>query len=430
MTVREKIMQKQPGIPWLTLGQFAFSGLALLAFLSLALLFAVSALFGIGQGSGVDALQLWMRASGVFLAAVLVIPSVGLALLRLLRQPISISLLPWGWMVGKGSLLLLAACVVIWALAWWAGTWVLRQAAVAWVLAPVLYLLVGALPILGVLLLGSRGLAGGSGQRRWGIFSTALAGSTLVILVLEILALLAIVVLVSIAIASRPDWAAAFSRLAQSLSNSQLTPEALTSILQPYLNSPWLIALVLAYTSLLVPLIEELLKPLPVWLLLGKRLSPAEGFVAGLVSGAGFAFFESMSMLTAVDASSWLGLTAGRAGTDLLHITTAGLMGWALATTWQDRRYARPVLVYAGVVVLHGLWNIFSLSMGLSPSSSEAQGLLPAWLHNVGIGGLIFLLVGLLGLLVFINQNLRRQQQVSLVESTQPEGVNSSETKG
>ncbi len=46
---------------------------------------------------------------------------------------------------------------------------------------------------------------------------------------------------------------------------------------------------VLAVISGIVPLIEEILKPIALWSLVGKDLTDQEGFVAGLLSGAGFA---------------------------------------------------------------------------------------------------------------------------------------------
>jgi hypothetical protein len=131
------------------------------------------------------------------------------------------------------------------------------------------------------------------------------------------------------------------------------------------LNQPGLYAVVVLVFCLLVPMIEEGFKPLGVWLIAGKKLTPTQGFAAGLLSGATFGLLESLSLMSMVSGSTWLVTAVARIGTGLLHTLTAGLSGWALAKTLQDQKYIRLALTYTGVVLLHGSWNLFAVLMGI-----------------------------------------------------------------
>jgi RsiW-degrading membrane proteinase PrsW (M82 family) len=102
-----------------------------------------------------------------------------------------------------------------------------------------------------------------------------------------------------------------------------------------------------------------------VWALARSKITPAQGFSAGLISGAAFALVESLGYLATPSGSGWLGVVVGRTGTGLLHVTTTGLIGWALASAWEEKHYRRLVLAYLGAVGLHSFWNIFGLLVAL-----------------------------------------------------------------
>jgi RsiW-degrading membrane proteinase PrsW (M82 family) len=116
----------------------------------------------------------------------------------------------------------------------------------------------------------------------------------------------------------------------------------------------------------LIPLVEELLKPLALWLL-SPRLTPAEGFVAGLICGAAFALLETMGMLSAPVNDAWAGVVIGRLGTGLLHTVNTGLVGWGLAVAWSQERYMELGIIFLLAAGLHSIWNIFSILLGISP---------------------------------------------------------------
>ncbi len=106
-------------------------------------------------------------------------------------------------------------------------------------------------------------------------------------------------------------------------------------------------------------MIEEALKPIGVWLLFGRRLTPAAGFAAGALSGAGYALIESLALTSSGEA--WSSLVLARTGTSAVHILTAGLTGWALVLAWQKRRFLPLLLAYLCAVMIHGLWNGLTL---------------------------------------------------------------------
>jgi hypothetical protein len=165
-----------------------------------------------------------------------------------------------------------------------------------------------------------------------------------------------------------------------------------------------------AFISVLVPLVEESLKPIGVWFLAGQKITPAMGFGYGVISGAGFGLFENLGN-TSAGGDTWALLAATRITTLLLHCFTAGLVGWALASAWSQRRYLRLGVAFAIAVLIHGLWNgmaILSLASSLPdmvnisiPTSYQRLGSLA----DVGV-----IVLGVLVLVLFIgfNAGLRR----------------------
>ncbi len=351
-----------------------------------------------------------IAAAGMGLVVLLAVPSVVLSLLRLIERPAP------GWAsrpwidihAAPRRTTVFLLIVILWGLAITAGSWAANQAGYGQLALAPLFALVVGLPVAAYLVLGAGGLAGGSPQRRWGILGAGLAGTSLVVLLVELLTFGLVAVALLVLLASQPDSLINLNRLVQRIANAQITPENLGRILRPYLQ-PWLVFAGVAIVSGLAPLIEELLKPLPLWLFSRRALTPAEGFVGGLLCGAGFALFESLGDLVNVTGQSWAVSAVGRAGTDLLHMVNTGLMGWALALAWTERRYLRLALTYLLVVGIHGLWNTISLAVGLLPLVTPAQ----AFLRQPGIStGLVAALVamylGLLILLITANRQLAR----------------------
>jgi hypothetical protein len=193
------------------------------------------------------------------------------------------------------------------------------------------------------------------------------------------------------------------------LADPNQPPDGLIEFLEPYLLQPVPIYIGLSVAAVLVPLIEEFFKPVGVWLLFGRKPTPAQGFAAGILSGAGFALFENFS-LAASSGEEWSLVVLTRVGTSVIHIVVTGLTGWALTTAWLERRYIRLGLTYLVSVSIHALWNglvIFTLIPELLPDGAAY----PEVLKNIGTAspiGFTILLVGAFGLLLGCNAALRR----------------------
>jgi hypothetical protein len=186
-------------------------------------------------------------------------------------------------------------------------------------------------------------------------------------------------------------------------------PEQILNSLRPFVTNPFVIFALLSYGAVLVPLIEELIKPLGVWFLAGKDITPRQGFVYGALCGAGYALFESLAVSS--NGQDWAFIILARAGTGVIHITTTALSGWALASAWEKNKYLQLGITYLTVVTIHGLWNGLTISAGINaiPNIQEVSRL-NAVVGRIGVGaplGLVVLLVGCLWLLVLANRILR-----------------------
>jgi RsiW-degrading membrane proteinase PrsW (M82 family) len=284
----------------------------------------------------------------------------------------------------------------------------LEKVAVAWLLLPPL-LLVGALvPLLWFLHLGAHGLALEWESDWWGTISTSLVVTMPLILIVEV-GLFVILGLVAMAwIAARPDLAQQLRELLSTLET--VDPRVLEAYFQDLFAQPGVITLTLLLVAGAIPLIEELLKPLALWTFVGRRITPAQGFLLGVLSGACFALLENLSALSGIAGMGSLPTLIGRLGTGLLHMTTTGLIGWALAAAWQGGSSWRVVGAYLLAVALHGLWNTFGLLLGISTLFPLPESTASPLAHLSNFAPIILGLLGVLNL-IFItaaNRYLRR----------------------
>ena len=225
------------------------------------------------------------------------------------------------------------------------------------------------LPALWFLRLGAGSQWGKNPKRNSGLFTFSLSFTTYFILILEMVLFFAVVVGVLAALARNPQMMEVLENLQPLLEGANLAPEELIELLGPLLSTPPIFIGILLLVALVIPIIEEAFKTLGVWLLKGRGISPAEGFVAGIVSGAGFALVEGLLNSAAVASSTstdWLGFVVGRLGGTLLHIFNGGLLGWAMASAWQGKKPAKVVGIYFLTVLLHGIWNGLAI-LELSP---------------------------------------------------------------
>lgn len=304
--------------------------------------------------------------------------------------------------------------MLLWPVVLATGQAVSKSGELAWVFLPPLQALAVGLPLWWLVEIARDRLPAFSPKRNWGVLNFSLFVSTPLVILAEIFLALCVLTAVVLLISTSPELQQAFEAFSRRVLNSVSNPEALLRLYRPLLGNPWVIFALFAGLCGIIPLIEEALKPLAVWVLGARKLTPAGGFVVGALSGAGFALLETLFSLVSPLGDGWLWLAVGRAGTGLLHITTAALMGYALTEAWSEGRFLRLGLIYFGVVCLHGLWNALSVLSTLAAlASPDAASVLQSLgqLAPYGLG----LLAGLcFVLLLAFNRSLRRQSSVTL----------------
>jgi len=399
------ITNHQRSIHWPSVWQFGLSlvaALTLWGFAATLFMLVASSLFSasISGMDTADPIPLLMMAAGAASGGILMLPSTGYALLRILGRPIPIK-----FKVRRPGLLILLLFPLVVAL----GHWVTGYSNLAWIALPPLHVIAAGLPILGLLLLGLRGLSTGSPQRTWGIFGSGLVLGPALSLMVEAAALIILAILGFTYLARDPILAEKIIALSEKVSTSPEASDAIWELLEPYLLQPGTLYLGLIFGAVFVPLIEELFKPIGVWLLVGRNPTTAQGFAAGLISGAGYALFENFA-LAAGSGEEWSTIVLARMGTSLIHIITAGLTGWALALAWREGRYIRLGVTYLAAVSIHAMWNGLVI-MSLAPEFVSAGVSFPDIVLNIGRAapvGFMVLIGGSFVLLLMSNAALRR----------------------
>ncbi len=302
----------------------------------------------------ISATPFFLMAAGMMMSGMLLVPSAGFALLRLVGHPDLLDRLKTNFHIPRPTILILGLPIVF-----YAGYLVNQIPDWEWLLQPPLYLLAIGLPLLWLVYLGIRGLPTGSPQLTWGVFGSGLVLSPLLIMLAEIAALGSFLAFGAFNLINRPEMVEELTNLAQRLAQAPPNPALYQRILNPWLLKPGIIYTTFVFIVIVVPLIEEALKPIGVWLLARRDLSPSAGFTIGLVSGAGYALFESLAFTSG--ANEWSVIAAARIGAGVIHILTTGLTGWALATAWKQGSYLRLGVTYLTSVLLHALWNGLTL---------------------------------------------------------------------
>jgi hypothetical protein len=408
---QESLQAGQPAqapLHWPSILQFVFSMLALFGLWGSAFGLVVVGLID----STETALTFYLMAAGLTLSGLLLLPALILTGLRLAGRPahdrFHLGLL-------RPTLLIFALPVIL-----LVGNWSANQTGVGQLLLPVAHVLAIGLPVWWIAFLTVRNLPLGSLQRRWGVFTSGLILGPALILIAETLALIVFGVIAYLAILSQPDLLNQLMRLSRNLRSLQTSPQEALNVLGPYISTPGVIFATLAFGAGIVPLIEETIKPIGVWLLAGRNLTPAAGFAAGAMSGAGYALFESLALSSSTN--EWLYLVVARIGTGVIHILTTALTGWALALAWREKRYIRLGAVYLLAVLIHASWNSLSLlsSFGAFTAGSTGTALAPflGWLNeNVNYGLGLLTIVGFAALL-WAHHHLSKTAPPTSIEQT------------
>lgn len=300
----------------------------------------------------------------------------------------------------------LAFAIVIISIAIGTAASLLENIWVSWFFLPVLTILVIVPPVWLIFGLGSHRLDLGARWRFFSILGIGMTIAPLIMIILEILVLGSMIFLGAIYIGiSRPEMFAEIKYIADQLSITT-DEQVMINLLTPYLTNTTLIAIGISYIAVIVPLIEELFKPLGVWLFGFQIETPTQGFVLGLLSGAAFALFESLNA-SADGSMSWGAIVTARAGTSLLHMTASGIVGWGIVSAFKEKRYGRLVGAYFAAVLIHGIWNASAAGTGIS-ALGETIGK-PEWLTFAPalVCGLLVLAIGMFAVLIASNRKLR-----------------------
>lgn len=370
--------------------------------LGIAGLMGVSALASVLTGEGSLAGQaIFLVAFGF--EALLLFAAAFFALQKYLararsEQQITLALPGWQLLVLLG---IAAASILI-------GYFLDEAQATRSLLLPLLTIPAIVMPLAVLLALGTNRLPLGSRWRTWTILGLAMTLGPIILFALEIIVAIVFFVGFVVYLMTRPPLVAELQRIAEQIMLLGPQSEEAIELLVPLLTEPAVMALVLLYVAVLVPTIEEIFKPIGVWLFARKLDSSAQGFALGALSGAGYALIETIGV-SGQQTADWAELLFSRIGTGLLHITTSALVGAAIVTAVRQRRYLGLLGAYLAAVTLHGLWN--ALAMGFT-FSTLAHTLEPGTGMNAVQTGVLaamaFLAVLLFAILLLLNRRLRR----------------------
>ncbi len=300
------------------------------------------------------------------------------------------------------------------------GNLVSQNGRLAWILMPPLNIIVTGLPALWLVYIGTRGLLSGSLRYRWGAFAYGLVFAPFISLVIELVLMVGIGVLALLYIMLNPSLSNQLNGLLLSVENAAPNAEQMFNLLVPFLLNPVILIIGFMFMSLLVPLVEETFKPIAVLFMLRHKITPAQGFVYGVLGGAGFGLFENLGN-TSGAFDQWALLALARISTLLLHSFTAGLVGWALASSVQDKRYLRLVFSFLAAIFIHGLWNGMAVLSAISSLPTLTNVYIPTNLLHIsswstfGIFILGFLILVLyIAFNIFLNQKLLKNNVLSV----------------
>jgi hypothetical protein len=262
------------------------------------------------------------------------------------------------------------------------------------ILSPVGHTFAALGPVLGasVMVIGRGPLI--SFRRRWATFNGGLWLTPILALTVEMLLLIPVAAAIFSISVSKLDLAPILQSVFQ---GETISFTALEEFMNELLTEPLVVVLVVAYIGLLVPMIEEFIKPLFLLPILRRGISGREAFVLGALAGAGYALFEAFFL--AQPGESWGLLMVARAGATLMHMFTAGLTAMGVALAISERSVKKILVCYSAAVALHSIWNVSAIVMGagflfLDIQGSPFSGSQLTFLSALAVAALILLSAG------------------------------------
>ena len=271
-----------------------------------------------------------------------------------------------------------------------------------------LNILIVVLPVMVFLLAGWHRLRLHSTQRAWGAFNFSQFVTPVVAVTFELIVFGVILIAAGTWLVQQAEFIPYMTLFESQGVLSEQAIESMINDLLPLIPPSLLYGGAILILCVYIPVIEEMFKPLAVWMFAGRKITPSEGFILGMVSGAAFGVTESLLMM-AMAGGVWTSTVIGRAGASLLHVTTTAILGWTMARTWQDGKYMRVSLVYLAMIAVHGAWNLFAVMMGLNdmvfPVEYEWISALMPYAQWVLCG----LAAAMLAALLLINRRLQKE---------------------
>ena len=273
----------------------------------------------------------------------------------------------------KSATKILVASLILWVILLVGGYFLAGKGLAAALTMPVFAILGILLPITIFITILWRKVGVLETSRSWGALSTGMTLSPLVGTILEFGILFLILAFMMVILMQDSSLLGRLEITASRLANGQNQPEIINNILASFLSSPMNRFIVYSVIAGLIPIIEEIVKQIPFWLLAWRKLTPRDGLLVGALGGAGFALTESLLTVTALGGTEeWLYQILGRAGAGLMHIVTGAIGGWGLASAIQGKSYARACLAYLASIVFHGLWNAMATWGGIAHLTSDS----------------------------------------------------------
>ncbi len=220
---------------------------------------------------------------------------------------------------------------------------------------PLVHILANGLGILWVIYLVRRKLPKDSAQRVWGSFISGISMVPPVTVVIELVLLGLVGIAWVFIMQSSPEYTSDLQTLSQLIEATPGDLEIPMDWAEGFVTRPAVVATILIYIAVLIPLVEEFLKPMVLWFVLHLKLHPREGFLIGATAGAGYAMFENLTI--GASLNDWVFITISRLGTAAVHVLATGLVGWGLVSAATEKKYFRMIGAYLVAVSLHAVWN-------------------------------------------------------------------------
>jgi hypothetical protein len=162
---------------------------------------------------------------------------------------------------------------------------------------------------------------------------------------------------------------------------------------------------------ILIPIIEELVKPLGVALMSYRRPSQVQAFLWGLAGGAGFALIENI-FNTLLTLQGWAFVAPLRIGATAMHCLGSGLIALGWHHLLVKRRPWWLMATYGLSVTIHAVWNATAVTIvGIALFAFNANNQTALALGGIFIalllGFLLMLALGIIAALIALVYWLR-----------------------